>query len=488
MKIFSDVNKLNNTVKATMIYVLASLISKGLSFITLPIFTRIMPADQIGIVNIYNSWFAILSKITSLALISGGFNLAMKEFSDHRNQYCSSILYLITLVSLLMFVNFIVFQNFYIKLTALPGKLLYLLFAGILFQPAYDIWMARSRYEYRYKTVGILTIFTAITASAFSAIIVLWADKHNLKNLGEYRLFANNLFMYGMALIIYIMILAKGRTLYQKEYWAFSLSLSLPLIVHQMASEILNVSDRVMIGKYIGNSEVGIYSTIYSFGSISMIIWSAINMAYIPYLFKNIEDEKERSSIQETSSFIIAVYGCIVSLISLFAPDIIRILTTKDYLEACDLVPPIAAGIFFIAVSNLYSNVLIYYKKTNYIMIATVIGAFLNLFLNYVGIRMLGYKIAAYTTFLSYAIMLLFQKQIALNVMENVSHSKSHLYNEKRLLLIEILVVLICGVSLILYQYFVIRYIFAITIVLIVFYKRDYLIQNTNIYLLKKKE
>ena len=98
MKIFSDVNKLNNTVKATMIYVLASLISKGLSFITLPIFTRIMPADQIGIVNIYNSWFAILSKITSLALISGGFNLAMKEFSDHRNQYCSSILYLITLV------------------------------------------------------------------------------------------------------------------------------------------------------------------------------------------------------------------------------------------------------------------------------------------------------------------------------------------------------------------------------------------------------
>lgn len=45
------------------------------------------------------------------------------------------------------------------------------------------------------------------------------------------------------------------------------------------------------------------------------------------------------------------------------APEIVRILATKEYYEAIYIMPPIAAGVFLTSVSNMYSNLLIYHKK-----------------------------------------------------------------------------------------------------------------------------
>ena len=42
-------------VKAAVVYTMASVFSRGLSMITVPIFTRIMSTSEIGMVNLYNS-------------------------------------------------------------------------------------------------------------------------------------------------------------------------------------------------------------------------------------------------------------------------------------------------------------------------------------------------------------------------------------------------------------------------------------------------
>ncbi len=66
------------------------------------------------------------------------------------------------------------------------------------------------------------------------------------------------------------------------------MSLSLPLVGHAIAKQILDVSDRIMINRFVGSSAVGIYSTLYSVSSLSLIVWNAMNGAYIPYLYKKI--------------------------------------------------------------------------------------------------------------------------------------------------------------------------------------------------------
>ena len=53
-KILDKIKNVPIGVKAAAVYTLASVFSKGLAIITVPIFTRIMSTSEIGVVNLYN--------------------------------------------------------------------------------------------------------------------------------------------------------------------------------------------------------------------------------------------------------------------------------------------------------------------------------------------------------------------------------------------------------------------------------------------------
>ena len=89
-------------VKAAVVYTMASVFSRGLSMITVPIFTRIMSTSEIGMVNLYNSWYSLLSVIATLSLTSGGFQAAMKDFEGERDQYQSAVLTLTSMMAIVL--------------------------------------------------------------------------------------------------------------------------------------------------------------------------------------------------------------------------------------------------------------------------------------------------------------------------------------------------------------------------------------------------
>ena len=92
----NKIKRMSTGVKASVVYTVASFLTRGLAIFTVPVFTRMMSTSEIGVVNLYNSWFSMISVVTTLALTSGGFQLAMKEFRNERDQYVSSVLTLTT--------------------------------------------------------------------------------------------------------------------------------------------------------------------------------------------------------------------------------------------------------------------------------------------------------------------------------------------------------------------------------------------------------
>ena len=271
-----------------------------------------------------------------------------------------------------------------------------LLIIGLLVAPARDFWLSRQRYEYRYKLSGMVTTFSAVAASGLAVGAVLYANHIGVSDIASVRLFANYSIIYGVALIIWFSILLRGRCFYSAKYWRFSLQLSLPLIGYSIASQILSVSDRLMISKMVDNAAVGVYSTLYTVSSLSLMVWTAINASFEPYLYQNMENSK--SKIKKLSMTMLGMYSLVAILLVYLAPEIVKILATAEYYKGIYIMPPIAGGVYFIAVSNLYSDILVYLKKTQIIMIASVIAATLNVFLNYVMINAYGYMAAAYTT------------------------------------------------------------------------------------------
>lgn len=455
-KLTSSIRRVPIEVKSAAVYTLSTLFSRGLAIITVPIFTRLMTTGQIGIVNLYNSWYSMISAIATLSLTSGGYVVALREYESRRDQYQSSVLSLTSLISIFIAIVYAINPQLWSRVLGLPKGLISLMLVGFLFAPARDFWLARQRYEYKYKLSGFVMIGSALVASAFSIITVLKLSTVNESAVAEGRLYSNYLIIYGVSAFIWLYTFVKGKTLYNKEFWKLSLSLSLPLVGYSVASQILTVSDRMMISQMAGNSAVGIYGTLYTVSSLSLLVWQAVHSSFVPYIFRNIG--KNHSGIKRVSAQLMTFYAIVAILMTFMAPEIVRILATEDYYEAIYIMPPIASGVFFTSFANLYSDIAVYYKKTKYVMYPAIIAAVSNLILNYIFINFYGYMAAAYTTLFSYMLFAFFQGLWARKICKENGIKEGTIYNDKFMIVLAIVTTLISLSGILFYENIILRY------------------------------
>lgn len=452
-------------VKSAVVYTFATVFSRGLAIITVPIFTRLMSTEQIGVVNLYNTWHGLVSVVATLSLTSGGFAVAMKEFKDRRDEYISSVQALTSFVALLIALIYIVNPSFWNNLTGLPTTLMVVMMLSFLFEPARDFWRSRQRYEYKYKLPGAVSILSALSASSLAIFVVIQMGKSGAENLAEGRLVSSHIITLGVAAVIWIYQFLKGKVWVDKNFWIFSLKLSIPLIGYQFAAQILNVSDRIMIDKMVGKSAVGIYGTLYSVSSISLLVWNAINASFVPYLFQNIG--KKEQKIKEISFGLLESYAAIAIILTFLAPEIVRVMATEEYFEAIYIMPPISAGIFFTSVAHIYSNILVYYKKTKYVMYGALFAAVLNIVLNIIFIPIYGYMAAAYTTLAGYIVMALMEALWSVKIHKEETGNNDSVYDNRKIMLLSVATVFLSLTGLIWYQNNILRYV-VITIGIIV--------------------
>jgi len=455
-KIKLKIKKIPIEVKSATVYTFSTLFSRGLAIITVPIFTRLMTTSQIGIVNLYNSWYSMISAIATLSLTSGGYVVALREYESNRDGYQSSVLSLTSLISLLLVGVYLVNPSLWSKLLGLPSGLIILMLIGFLFAPARDFWLARQRYEYKYKLSGFVMMGSALIASLLSILTVIKLSAVDENLVAEGRLYSNYLIIYGVSAVIWFCTMLKGKTFFNKEYWKLSLSLSLPLVGYSVASQILTVSDRMMISQMVGNSAVGIYSTLYTVSSLSLLVWQAVHSSFVPYIFRNIENGVD--GIKRVSSQLMTFYAAVAVLMTFLAPEIVRILATEEYYEAIYIMPPIAAGVFFTSFANLYSDIAVYYKKTKYVMYPAIIAAVSNLILNYIFIKIYGYMAAAYTTLFSYILFALFQGVWAKKICKEYGIESGTIYNDRYMIALAVITTLISLSGILFYDNTILRY------------------------------
>ncbi len=88
-----------------------------------------------------------------------------------------------------------------------------------------------------------------------------------------------------------------------------------------------------------------------------------------------------------TVGTIIVAFCAIAEIV--MAPEIILILGGKKYLEAIWVMPPLAISVIVMYIYQQYVNILFYYKKTKFILFASVFAAVCNIILNAIFIPIL---------------------------------------------------------------------------------------------------
>ena len=442
--------------RSAIVFVISTFFIKGVTFLVTPIFTRLMPQEEYGVVATYNSWVTILEVFALLGLTSAGvFNVGLKDYKDKRNEYLASVLALCNVVTFAFFGILFAVQLLAGKEFIVSNPLLLLMTLRMLFSPAQVFWITRQKYEYQYKIPAFLTVLSAVLSQIVS-IVAVYLYKGS--NVAEVKLWSGNLVVIACSLPIYFHILIKGRKSKILSYWKKILLLALPLIPHYLAQHIMSSADKIMIEKLIapveeGLRQVAIYSVVANMGLIASILWGALNGSLVPYVFEKLEN-KDHAALNKTTVALMAVYGALCIAVSLVAPEIMKILAPKKYFGGVWAVPPIVCTAFLTAGYNVYANVEFYYKKTVWIAISTVVATIVNIGLNALLIPTFGFNGAAYTTLISY-VVLLFMHFLGYKR----AIQKEKVFQDWLLLAVMSACVALCIASQLLYAYTIARYV-----------------------------
>lgn len=449
-------------VKSSIALLITQLIQRGLQVFTTPILTRLLSTEEYGQVSLFLSWYEILIIFTGICLTGGVFNNGMLDFKNDRDCFTLS-LYTLTFVSTCVVGSIVtVFCACVWNFINLPLPLIAYIFILQAFEGALSLWSVKQRFEYKYKALATITIVLAITSTAGGIIGILLVKENVVA--------ANILGTRSVFLIVYFLMLlllvrnAKGKI--RLAYWKYALKFNLPIIPHYLSQHILNHMDRIQIAAYVGESSAGIYYLAYSGSSVVKLFWTAINASLIPWTYEQCE-KRQFKRIDSLTRTLVFFYALLCLIIMFLAPEIINILAPKSYYEGIYVIPSVIIGNFFSMLYFIFANIVYYYKKPTYVMIASCSSAVVNVLLNTIFIPRVGYIAAGYTTAVSY----LMQVIIDYYAMRKVTSEK--IYEMRYIVSISIVVVIIGLILNLIYGYIICRYsLLAIMLAFLIFYIR----------------
>jgi len=467
-KLLDKYKLLSKPAKASLWFIMCYVIQRGLQFIGMPIYTRIMSTEEYGIYSVFISWFNLLCVFSSFSIYNGTFNKAMVKYEEDRDRYISSIQFLTLFVSLAFSAILLVFHSTIEVTTGFGLKLILLLCIHLTLFPSLQYWSQKQRFLFEYKKLVLVTLINSLASLLFGTVFVLVSS-----DKGTALITVTVLVQAAINIVLFCSLSKKGKTVYQKEYWKWSIVTAIPLVPHYLSEILLGHADRLMINQMCGASQAGIYNIVYQISMVMTIIRTGINGSFTPWLYYSIK-EKKFNEVRQVTKLLTLLMGTLTLLFMLLGPEILRLAAPPSYYEAVVGIPAIMIGCFFIFVYVLFLNVEIYYEQNCLVAVASIVAAFVNVILNYIFINRFGYLAAAYTTMASYMLMAIIHYYFMKRIVRK--HGEiSGIFDVKYILIISICLVIAGMVSLGLYDNTTIRWLAILTITVIVFMKRNQL-------------
>lgn len=402
----------NQEVKAGAGYMVGNILIKGVSFVSLPIFSRIMSPADYGLYNTYIAYEAIVTIIIGMGLHASIKN-AKYDFPGQIGKYVSTQTIITACFSMIILFAIICLNRPIRVLTGLTLIILILLVLQSFGQSMLNIVNAKLALDYNYKTYLKYAAFNTIINVILSVILICVIFSSE-RFLGRVIGTAAPLIILGCYL--FISLCKDGHFTLNKEMALYAAAFGFPLIWHYLAQQVEAQFDRIMITNMIDAASTGIYSFTYSIANIFSILFYSADNVWSVWFFKKM-NYGHHGEIRKKANKYIEVITVLCCIMMIGSKEAIMVMGDKEYWESFDLFIPIIWGLFFLFLYTIPVGVQYYYKETKHIASTTAIAALLNIILNYIFIKKLGYIAAAYTTTLSYILMFLMHWFISMNVL-----------------------------------------------------------------------
>ena len=383
--------------KASTFYLFGSLFNKGMSFFTVPIFTRLLSTSDYGIVTTYNSWISILAMVVGFALHTG-IRIAFVDYKEEMKDFMATTTTFTLLSGGLLSVA-IIFVSRLVSFELNTTLIILCLLQSIATALVEDYSMyLMMQYRYKFRTaLMILPNLISVILSVIAIKFVLTKDLY----IGRIIPTALTVILFGI--LVCVLVYSKSRCFLNRDYLKYALSFSLPLILHGIALNILSQTDRTMITWLADSSQTGIYSLIYNFSMIATVITTSLEGIWVPWFYNKLQKKIYDEINVVAKDYINLMTYCMIGVI-MVGPEVVKLLASSNYWDGIKIIPPVVLSNFIIFAYTLYVNIEHFHKKTKGITFNTVIAALTNIILNSLLIPKYGYVAAAFTTLASYLV------------------------------------------------------------------------------------
>lgn len=382
-------------------YIIANFFSKGLVFLMIPIYTRMLTPNEYGIYSIYVSLVSIFNVLVS-------FNLpgAIKQSYLKRKEEFSEILGTNLIFSFLFIIPisvfYFLFKNKISVFFGVPEKVFSLSIGVCLFLVFYNMYTIYLEADQQSTKFLKILCSNKIMEILMCVTFLFYFSKNKYYAPIYSQIFITALF--SLFCIYKLISIAKFK--FDFKYIEYSLLYAVPLIPHNLSNFILAQFDRIILNQILGSYSTGLYSFAYNIGMAITVMINSLNSSWVPIFFKNYSENRFEELEKLAKKFFKIIYLFAVVLI-LFSQEFTVVLSTKTYYESMKLIPIIVLGNIMIFFYVIYANYAFYYHKTYMISLNTFVAGITNIILNYIFIPKYGYIAAAYTTLFSYIILFL---------------------------------------------------------------------------------
>ena len=342
----------NKVIKAGIGYTIGNYLLKGLSFLTVPLFSRLLDTSDYGIFNTYLAYQGIMFLLVGIALHTSLKNAKYryKEEFDRYNSNCILVM-LVSLAVWLFLANLT--YPLYAGLTGFSRFIINLLLFDSFGTALIQFFNVYVGLDYRYDSFLKISAFNALGNLGMSVILILGFFKDD-RATG--RIIGNALPVMVIAVVLIWYFWKKRRPKWNREQVTYAVTYSLPLIPHGISQVILSQFDRIMIKSMIGSAEAGIYSFGYNIFSIINVTANSLDNVWGPWFYEQMQQKKYEEIRRQSSKY---AFGMLLFsvMVMLGTPELVMLLGAKAYWDAKYTVIPIVVGGYFMFLYTLPSSV-----------------------------------------------------------------------------------------------------------------------------------
>lgn len=393
-------------VKAGALYTVGNILVRGLGFLSIPIFTRLMLPEDYGVYNVFMSYAAVVTIIVNVAFHTNLKNYKF-DFPDDFEKYSATCFFLAYFGSAILFLLSCGFTFF--NLVNISYFLVTFIALESLAQACVTYYVSYLSLKVKTTSYLIISLLYSVSSILLSVFLI---KSGFLETAAKNRILG--VVVPNLLVALYITNIFRKNTNFAKlkEYLKYGLKISLPLLPHAFAQIILSQFDRMMISEMDSFAAAGIYSFAFNVSSILLIVASSCDTAWEPWFFEKMSSEKYDEIKRNSKIYSVFFLMLAVGLVFI-SPEFATLLAPEEYAESVYSAIPLIGSAFFLFMYYLPSGIEYFLKKTAYISVGTVSAAVLNIVLNYFTIKYYGYKAAAYTTVFCHVVYFVFHVLMA---------------------------------------------------------------------------